>query len=109
MKVLIAFLGWVLWTWGEFTIEKDGFDEAGKKFPIGEYAAKHWDNWVWNLIIATILIVVGQNFLHVVNITDDITAESLAKGDLYLLASGFIGQSLMFAYKKWIKKKKAEE
>jgi hypothetical protein len=105
MKILITFLGWLAWNFGELSFTKDEYDDAGKKFPFQEFIEKNWDNWIWNAIVAVILLVLGHNVFHIINVFEPI--DVLKWGDAYLLVSGFVAQSAKLAYRKW-KKLKSE-
>ena len=104
MNILLALLGFLAWVIGAFTIEKDSYDDLEKDFPYRTYIKKNWDNWVWNLIIAFILIVVGIYKLEFDALPFE--SESVQKiqwHDSYYLASGPIG-SIAMKYIKKIKK-----
>jgi len=87
MNIILVFLGWSIWNFALFTIEKDRFDDEDKPFPVGKYIRSHWDNWLLSAIMIPVLIIVGIKGL-------DLTAlpfgdfQDFKWGDLYYLGAG---------------------
>ena len=102
MNILLTILGFLGWNWFEFVQAKDTYDNQNTKFNFREYTAKKWDNWVWTLIVAVTLYVVGHAGLGMAFITT--FTDKLEWSDLYYLGSGFFSELISFSYRKWIKK-----
>jgi hypothetical protein len=100
MNILFAFIGWLLWTWGNFTLEKDGYDDHEQDFPARAYIKKNWDNWIFNALVAAGLIMVGMYKLGLDAIPID-DFKHLQWNDLYYAASGVVGEILMKYLKKF--------
>lgn len=105
MNLLLTVLGWAAWTWGMFTYEKDTkYDAYEKEFPYRTYVERNWENWVWNAIIAALLVVAGIKGLHL-NVVPLGEFERLGWSDLYYAACGPIGEIGM----RWIKRTKSRK
>lgn len=99
MKVIIAFLGWLTWNTIILRIEKEAYDSTGKAFPLKEYAWKNWDNWLASLVVASLLIVLGQNIIHVISLSEGI--DNLTWNDAYYAGSGIITEVIIYAIGKY--------
>lgn len=89
MNILLALLGWIIWNFALFTIEKDKSDDADIAFDTKKYIRTHWDNWVLSAIMIPILIIIGVKGigLDALPIGD---FEDLQWNDLYYLGAGAI-------------------
>jgi hypothetical protein len=63
MNVFITIIGWIAWNWFWFAVEKDKSDDLDKRFDYRDYARKHWENWVWTLLLVPILLYYGSRGL----------------------------------------------
>lgn len=102
MNFIMTFIGWIGWNWFEFMNAKDVYDEQSKPFGLKEYAAKKWDNWIWTLIVASALYIIGIKGLGMDLVQT--FGETWKWSDLYYFGSGFFSEAISFAYRKWIKK-----
>lgn len=95
----MTLLGWIAWNFYEFKNAKDDHDDKNEKFDIGVYIYKKWDNWVWTLLCAFILLVIGHNGLGL-----DLVRHfglDLQWSDLYYLCSGFASEAVSFLVRKF--------
>lgn len=102
MKILITLLGWMAWNVLILRIEKDQYDTTGKAFPIKEFALKNWDNWLSTVVVAALLLVLGQNFLHIINLAE---SSDLTWNDAYYAGSGVITEVIIYGIAKYKKTK----
>lgn len=102
MKVLITFFGWLAWNVVILRIEKGQYDDSGKAFPIKEYAQKNWDNWLASLVVGGLLLILGQNFMHIINLAE---SSNLTWNDAYYAGSGIITEVIIYAIAKYRKYK----
>lgn len=102
MKVLITFFGWLVWNIIVLRIEKDRYDDSGHPFPLAEFARKNWDNWLSSLVVAALLLILGQNALHIINIAE---SSSLTWNDSYYAGSGIITEVIIYGYAKYKRSK----
>jgi len=101
IALVCAVLGWAAWTCGNFVISKDKFDDEEKDFPWATYRKKNWDNWIFNGIVAAILMVVGLLKLDI----EPLGIEGFhGWSDTYYFASGVAGEWLIVLIKKVTKK-----
>lgn len=107
MNISLALWGWLIWTVGNFVLEKDNYDDLEKVFPYHTYFWKNFENWIFNLLVATGLIFFGIKGLGLdaIPIGD---FSHLRWNDAYYAGSGPIGEILMKYIKKF-KKAKANE
>lgn len=102
MNFLMTFIGWFGWNWFEFTQAKDDYDARDEPFNVKHYIGKKWDNWIWTLIVATALYIIGYRGLGIDLVqTFD---EKLQWSDLYYFGSGLFSEMISYGYRKWIKK-----
>lgn len=74
VNVFMAVVGWAIWIFGQFVIEKDDYDDRDEEFPFKKYMKKHWENWVFAAMF--ILVVLGgANFMGAVNTFNDTQLE----------------------------------
>lgn len=107
MNFLITFLGWIGWNWFEFTQAKDAYDEKNEPFDLKKYCGKKWDNWIWTLICAACLYIIGMRGLGMALVqTFD---EKLQWSDLYYFGTGFFSEAVSYAYRRWVKKSNLAE
>lgn len=94
MNFIFTFLGWLAWNWFEFTQAKDIADDKGEIFDLKKYAYQKYDNWIWTLIIAFILLLIGNKELgmELVKHFD----EDLEWSDLYYLGSGVFSEAVAY-------------
>jgi hypothetical protein len=102
MKVLITVIGWLAWNVIIFRIEKDKFDSDGKPFPLSQYFKTNWDNWLSTVVVAALLLVLGQNVLHIINMAESTT---LSWNDAYYAGSGIITEVIIYAIARYKKSK----
>lgn len=105
MKLLITLVSWLAWNAVILRLEKDKYDDAKLPFSIKDFANKYWDNWLVNFFGAILLLVLGENVLHVINVTE---STSLTWNDAYYAGSGFFTEAIVFAVKKWKSSKEAK-
>lgn len=59
MNIALAFLGWIVWNFGLFSIEKSNAELKGNDFSITHYTKCYWDDWVFSLFFIPVLIICG--------------------------------------------------
>lgn len=96
-NTVAALFAWLAFNVIVLRIEKDTFDSQNKGFPIKEYAAKTWDNWLASLVMIPVLLYVGYKKLNLGVVGE----HSIEWSDLYYLGSGFITELVIKAYEKW--------
>lgn len=86
MNILLSLAGLIGWIWWRFTSEKDVYDKDHKSFPFKQYISENWDNWIWAVVWAVVLLLVGHAALGV----QLLRAFNLDMqwSDLFYLASG---------------------
>lgn len=95
LNTAAALFGWLAWTVVMLRIYKD---ENEKTFNIGAYFSENWDNALSSLVFIPVLLYLG----HVqFNFGDVLESGALQWKDAYYVASGFIVELVIMAYKKW--------
>lgn len=87
MNIVLVFLGWFIWNFALFTIEKDKHDDDGTPFPVKQYIKTHWDNWLLSAIMIPVLIIVGIKGLNLSALPFG-DFEDFTWSDLYYLGAG---------------------
>lgn len=87
-------VGWLLYNFGQFSIEKDLRDEHDTAFPVWPYIKKYWDNWALNGLVGLAIIAVGSNKF-------DVSQVGVEWNDLYYLLPGPATEYLLKKYKAW--------
>lgn len=104
MNFMISILGWFLWTWVNFTIEKWEADDDGDDktvFSFTHYKDKYWPTWIGSLACVPLLLWIGSRQLNLDAFGSLIApGVSLGWNDLYLLAAGAAFEALIFAVKR---------
>jgi hypothetical protein len=116
MNFMISVLGWFLWNWINFNIEKSELDDDGDdktNLSLHEYKNRHWPNWIGSLMCVPLLLWVGSRQLSLDPFASVIGMPGVGLGwnDVYLIGSGALYEILIFAVKriKKIFKKKASD
>jgi hypothetical protein len=107
---MITVLGWLIWNWIAFSVEKDTYDDNGKDFPFREYKKRNWDAWVGTAFMCPFLLWVGYRQLSL-DPFEVVTGAKLGWNDLYLLCAGVAWEAFVFGFKKakiYFKKKTSE-
>ena len=52
----LALFGWFLYNLLIFNVSKDKVDNENKRFNYKAYVSKHWDNWLFTLCLAPVLV-----------------------------------------------------
>lgn len=100
--IFAAFIGWLFWNVGKFSLDKDSYDDRHETFPLTRYVYEHVDNWLFSIVAIPVLLYIGYKQL---NFGDIGIVEGVSKwSDLYYLSSGFIAEAGKDRYKKWRKK-----
>jgi hypothetical protein len=95
LNTVAALFGWFAWTVVMLRIYKD---ENEKTFNIKAYFSENWDNALSSLVFIPVLLYLG----HVqFNFGDVLESGSFQWKDAYYVASGFIVELLITAWKKW--------
>lgn len=99
MKILFAFITWLLWNVAIFSFDKNKEDEAHRKFPFMQYVGEKWDNWLGSLISCIALLLVmklgfGVDVLKAINFTQ------LQWSDALIGASGPVWEASLWAQAK---------
>jgi hypothetical protein len=110
MNILLSLLGWLAWTVGLLSYEKDKADDLGQTFSLKNYALKYWDNWLLSATCVPILIIIGAKKLGLdpIGVLD---VKHLHWHDLYYLAAGPAAEMVKVLIKrvsKWRVKKENE-
>lgn len=101
MNFLITLLGWAIWNWVAFSVEKDTYDDAGKDFPFQTYKSRNWDGWVGSLLVVPALLYIGYKQMDLNPFGTLIGVEtSLSWNDLWFFGAGVVWEAIIFAYKK---------
>ena len=95
MNIALTFLGWLIWNFGLFSMEKDKADEKGLDFSIKHYAKCYWDNWLYSLFFIPLLILLGIKGLGLEAIPM-FDVQSLKWSDFYYLGAGFFAEALKY-------------
>lgn len=95
MNIALTFLGWIIWNFGLFSMEKDKADEKGEDFSIGHYTKCYWDNWLLSLFIIPILIILGIRGLglEAIPLAD---LKGLKWNDIYYLGAGAFAEAVKY-------------
>jgi len=101
MNIVLTVLGWALWTWIFFNLEKDLHDDKNESYGFWkDYKPKHWEEWIGSLIAAALLLVIGHMGLGL-DLIRVIDSEHPAKwSDLYYAASGIFYEAVIRIAKK---------
>lgn len=100
MNFMITILGWALWNWAAFSIEKDTYDDAAKDMPLREYRKRNWDGWIGSLLCVPLLLWIGFRQMSIDPFAELLVGHKIGWNDLYLLGSGFAWEALIFGIKK---------
>lgn len=103
LNIYVSLLGWLAYNVFMFSMAKDKYDNSNTKFPLRQYVAKVWDNWLASFIVVPILLWVGYRQLDIISNPLDEHAARIAWNDLYYLASGFATEFIMNLIKKIVK------
>lgn len=104
MNFLMTFIGWFGWNVFEFSQAKDIYDERNEPFNFKDYAYKKFDNWLWTLVVASALYIIGIRGLGM-DLVEHFDKD-MKWSDLYYFASGFVSEVFAYAYRRWVKKQK---
>lgn len=86
MNILFSILGIVVWSFAHFYFLKTKKDKAHEKINYGEYVADRWDDWVWCVLWAIVLLAIGH-YGFGLDLIRQFNAD-LQWSDIYYAASG---------------------
>jgi hypothetical protein len=98
MNIIFSLAGIFIWSFAHFYFLKNQKDKTKEKINYGEYLADRWDDWVWCVLWAGVLLVIGHyglgmEFLKAFD-------EDLQWSDLWYFASGPASMMATKAYEE---------
>ena len=107
MNILLSFLGIFGWSFAHFYFLKSRKDKTKEKVNYGEYVADRWDDWVWCIFWAAVLLVVGH-YGFGLDLIRQFSAH-LQWSDLYYAASGPASMIAAKSYEEIVNKFKSKD
>jgi len=99
MNFCISLLGWFLWNWAEFSIDKEKDEATGKTISFIQYAKSHFKTWIGSFFCILLLLWAGWRQINL-DPFEVVIGAKLGWNDLYLLSSGFVWDAIIFLFKK---------
>lgn len=99
MKILYALIGWFLWNFAIFNLDKNKDDEAHRKFPLAQYVSENWETWIGSLFTCVFLLLIMRLGFGV-DVLNTIGVKTLVWSDALIAASGPAWEAIMWSIKK---------
>lgn len=118
MNIILAFLGWLIWSVGNFVVQKDDDEDDGMCVPaegvglwgyfkpyIVAYEKKNLENQIFGFCVAVGLIFFGiaKLGLDAIPVGD---VQHLQWNDTYYFCSGIVGEVILKLVRKYRKTRK---
>lgn len=94
---LIALFGWFIYNFLLFNLDKDGKDDKGLHFNYNKYVSTHWDNWLFTLLLAPVLVYYMDDILTIIERYTDKKFDHL---DIYYLGCGVLTELVYYGLSK---------